>query len=476
MFYGCTSLTSLAISNGVTKIRNYAFNGCTKLENISIPLSVDTIEYSAFGNCDNLKNVYYNGHKDQWDKISIDYNEGLEAANIYYNSTVTDIEKVLDSGYCGAETDGKNLMWTFYDDGTLVISGKGEMGKGSWDPFVVKKAVVENGVTRVGGVFEGAFAHCRYMHSVSLPDSVTTIGEDAFYDCWNLTNINIPSNVTSIGDSAFSWCTSLTSVDIPGSVTSIGKYAFCHCEKLANVVIPEGVMKINAYCFTSCSSLESITIPQSVINVDEDAFYGCSALKNVYYSGDEFAWRNISIANKNDSLTSAEIHCAEHVHSYTSEIVAPTCTDQGYTIYTCTVCSESYKDNYIGATGHTEETVAAVAATCTTAGKTEGKVCSVCGEVLVAQEEIPALGHKTEVRGAVEPSCTEAGYTGDEVCSICGETIKEGEVIPATGHHFKGNTCPDCGETRSTADTIRAWFQESFNNMKNFFDKIFGRN
>ena len=84
--------------------------------------------------------------------------------------------------------------------------------------------------------------------------------------------------------------------------------------------------------------------------------------------------------------------------------------------------------------------------------------------------------HVTELRNAIEPTCTEAGYTGDEVCSICGETIKEGEVIPATGHHFKGNTCPDCGETRSTADTIRAWFQESFNNMKNFFDKIFGRN
>ena len=83
--------------------------------------------------------------------------------------------------------------------------------------------------------------------------------------------------------------------------------------------------------------------------------------------------------------------------------------------------------------------------------------------------------HVTELRNAIEPTCTEAGYTGDEVCSICGETIKEGEVIPATGHHFKGNTCPDCGETRSTADTIRAWFQESFNNMKNFFDKIFGK-
>lgn len=91
-------------------------------------------------------------------------------------------------------------------------------------------------------------------------------------------------------------------------------------------------------------------------------------------------------------------------------------------------------------------------------------------------EQKHAHEHVTELVGAKAATCTEAGYTGDEVCTICGETIKEGEVIPATGHHFKGNTCPDCGETRSTADTIRAWFLDSFNNMKNFFDKIFGRN
>lgn len=162
-------------------------------------------------------------------------------------------------------------------------------------------------------------------------------------------------------------------------------------------------------------------------------------------------------------------------HDYVLTGSTASCLEAGEATYTCSKCGDIITE-VAPATGHTEETVAAVAATCTTAGKTEGTVCSVCGEVLIAQEEIPALGHKTELCNAVEPTCTEAGYTGDEVCTICGETIKEGEVIPATGHHFKGNTCPDCGETRSTADTIRAWFQESFNNMKNFFDKIFGRN
>ena len=91
-------------------------------------------------------------------------------------------------------------------------------------------------------------------------------------------------------------------------------------------------------------------------------------------------------------------------------------------------------------------------------------------------EQKHAHEHVTELVGAKAATCTEDGYTGDEVCTICGETIKEGEVIPATGHHFKGNTCPDCGETRSTADTIRAWFQDTISTVKNLLDKLFGKN
>ncbi|MBQ2446234.1 MAG: heparinase II/III family protein, partial [Oscillospiraceae bacterium] len=83
-------------------------------------------------------------------------------------------------------------------------------------------------------------------------------------------------------------------------------------------------------------------------------------------------------------------------HSYTTKVTAPTCTAQGYTTYTCSRCSHSYKDNYVNAKGHTEVIDKAVAATCTTAGKTEGKHCSVCNTVLTAQETIPATGH-TEV-------------------------------------------------------------------------------
>ena len=233
-----------------------------------------------------------------------------------------------------------------------------------------------------------------------------------------------------------------------------------------------------------------MSLPLSLKTVGNAAFRYCDSLADVYYEGDNVQWGEINIAAYNEPLTGAALHQKEHVHSFGNPVVtAPNCTEQGFTTRTCK-CGETTTDTYVDALGHeykngvcsrcgereahTHDFVETVTApTCTEQGYTT-YTCS-CGETYT-KNYVSALGHKTELRNAVEPSCTEDGYTGDEVCTICGETIKEGEVIPATGHHFKGNTCPDCGETRSTADTIRAWFQESFNNMKNFFDKIFGRN
>ncbi len=81
-------------------------------------------------------------------------------------------------------------------------------------------------------------------------------------------------------------------------------------------------------------------------------------------------------------------------HSYTGKVTAPTCTAQGYTTYSCSRCSHSYKDAYVAASGHTEVIDKAVAATCTTSGKTEGKHCSICNTVIVKQETVAAPGHR----------------------------------------------------------------------------------
>ena len=186
-------------------------------------------------------------------------------------------------------TCGKNLTWELSNDGTLTISGTGEMD--NWDmhelyaPWYwirkkIYKVIISEGVTSIG---ECAFYSAFYnsyssLTEINIPDSVTSIGDAAFAGCGSLIEINIPDSVTSINDFAFLYCSSLTEINIPDSVTSIGDSAFAECGSLIEINIPDSVTSIGSGAFKGCSSLTEINIPDSVTSINDFAFLYCSSL------------------------------------------------------------------------------------------------------------------------------------------------------------------------------------------------------
>jgi hypothetical protein len=127
-----------------------------------------------------------------------------------------------------------------------------------------------------------AFAEFNGLTTVTIPGSVTSIGTGAFAGCSGLTTVTIPASVTSIGTGAFYNCSSLTSVAIPAGVTSIGGTAFMLCSSLTTVAIGAGVTSIGERAFRECSSLTTVTIPAGVTSIGDVAFDSCSSLTSIY--------------------------------------------------------------------------------------------------------------------------------------------------------------------------------------------------
>lgn len=257
------------------------------------------------------------------------------------------------SGTFGENTD--NLSWSLDSNGTLTISGTGNMDDFylwydvPWMDYnhIIQKVVIKKGVTNIS---DYAFNNCFAMKEISIASTVTSIGSASFTDCTGLTEITIPKGVKEIKDNAFSQCYNLASVTIGNGVTTIGEYAFFNCTSLKEVTLGTGLKKIGWY-----------------------AFYPCFDQGDVYFRGTKSAWNAIDIEDGNHFLTSSRIHfkAGTQTHSYTTKTVKPTCTNTGYTIHTCS-CGISYRGELKDATGHS------YAASSFSGGRTTYR-CSTCG-------------------------------------------------------------------------------------------------
>ena len=468
---GCSSLKNITIPNTVESIGDDAFSSCTALTSIVIPDSVVTIGNSAFYGCRNLKNVTIGTGVTSIGSLAF-YDCPME-----FVSAPTLFIPALD------QVATRDTLKT------LIITA-GDVVDGNFQNFANLTSVsFAASIKRIG---DTVFSGCEKLSSITFTDGnlLEYIGDSAFYGCKALSTVVLAEGTQplTIAVSAFGNC-SLESITLSSNVVSVGHIALRDCAHIdvhaensiyssidgnlysnngtvlvqyatakteTAFVIPASVRKIESYAFMRSQNLMSITIPANVTSIGFSVFEWCDRLGNVTFDN-TIGWyctmtagatsgRDVTVT---DTYQNANLLKGTYVdyywytaftgHNYASVITPPTCTEQGFTTYTCADCGDSYVSDYVAATGHTAGTAVVedtIDATCTADGSYNSNVyCTVCGDkVSGTQYAIPALGHDEVTHDAQAADCTHVGWDAYVTCSRCDYTTYQ--EIEATGHDF----------------------------------------
>ena len=323
----CNSgLTKISIPEGITEVPERAFDECQRLLRVIIPANVTTIGMYAFRGCNALRAVQilnplcifydYNSTLGPTSSVSVfgyDHSTAKTYAQKYGYTfqAITDddvyigeeppVPAAVQSPIIASGTCGFYAVWDLDESGTLSIRGKGLMDNGTppWESYYssIKKVVIEEGITSIGDyafalgdsqlaqvilpstlkqIRNYAFEYARSLRSISLPHSLTSLGQYAFFSS-GLVSISIPEGITEIPDYAFEYCYNLETFNLPSGLTRIGQYAFAY-SKLQSITLPGSLATIEFSAFNNCKSLLGVTLPVSVSSVGRYAFNDCTAM------------------------------------------------------------------------------------------------------------------------------------------------------------------------------------------------------
>ena len=262
-FDGCKDLVSINFPANVTEIKEYTFNDCVKLKNIELPNGLIYIKDYAFNGCASLGKVTIPG--------------GVQniSPGAFKNSGLTEV--ILKEGVMSLSNnsfDGCLLLKKVTFPTTMkTIGGFSNTG--------IKEIAFAEGATPEA-ISDYAFLNCDSLSTITLPNSIKSLGTGAFYDCDTLKTVKLPTGITKIAKQAFYHCGFLQSITIPQSVTEIGAEAFAACSKLTAISLPSALTTIGIASFHS-TGLTSITLPEGMTTIEPGTF-GKSKLKSIKLS------------------------------------------------------------------------------------------------------------------------------------------------------------------------------------------------
>ncbi len=331
-FDGCTGMTSVTLPDTLVSIGDYAFTNCTGLTSIVIPDSVEYIGEGAFAGCRRLASVKLpDGLKRMENKLFADCCS-LTPFTIPYG-----VEEIGENVFSGWDYDQKIYVasWIGYDYDILRQNNYAEIvrlkiywdydggaariydiecrgrfyGEWEWDEhyaeppanLVIPREIAGIPVRYLG---DGSGYPLRVnVTSITLPDTLVSIGDYAFTNCTDLTSIVIPDSVEYIGSGAFHGCRNLVSAKLPTGLTRIEERLFAYCRSLADITIPESVTYIGDEAFSDCYDLTTVTIPDSVEEIGANVFSYCGSIQEIYVPHDyETIYNHESLRQNNNAL------------------------------------------------------------------------------------------------------------------------------------------------------------------------------
>ena len=358
----------------------------------------------------------------------------------------------------------------------------------------LRSVTIPEGVSIIGSY---AFGNCTNLSYVYLPDTLEYIEGGAFYGT-AIESIVIPPSVERVYDAAFYGCKELKNVTVSDGVKMIGDYGmgwyykngvFGNCTALETISLPESVELIWAYAFNGCTALESIeilnesceiydsadTIPENTVIYGKDGSTAEAYAKK--YNRQFVVCVEESHTHDYDETITVQPTCSKkgvkklvckicgaviienipetgkHISDNGVATVASTCTSKGNMSYSCTVCKTVLSTEEIPMSAHTEVTVPLVASTCTKTGLTEGKKCSVCNTVTVAQKTVTKKAH-TNKTSVIKATLSKDGKT-EIKCTVCGYVSKTTTVYKVKSVNLSDTTFTYNGKTKTPSVTVK---------------------